>query len=374
MKKKVLFIMHMPPPVHGAAMVGQWIHDSRIINESFDTYYINPSVSSNVSEVGKVSILKLWLFLKLLFNIIITILKVKPDLCYYTPTSDGWGIYRDALTISLIKILNRKVILHFHNKGVKEYSRNIMAHYTYKIIFHKVKVILIAKQLYDDVERYISMDDVYFLPNGLPASVDETSYNEYISNRASFDGPIRLLYLSNMMKEKGIIVLLDACKLLKDSKLPFSCDFVGNWGNITAEEFRKKINERKLQTYVKISGPQYGLNKQKYFIDSDIFIFPSFYHGETFGLVLLEAMEYGLPCISTYEGGIPSVIKNGKTGILVKQKNVKELYDAIVRLIMNKDMRYSMGCEGRNLFLKDFKLEIFENRLMKILSEVSNGR
>ena len=59
MKAKILFIMHMPPPVHGAAMVGQWIHDSKIINNEFDCYYINPSVSSNISEVGKIKFIKI---------------------------------------------------------------------------------------------------------------------------------------------------------------------------------------------------------------------------------------------------------------------------------------------------------------------------
>ena len=40
-KPKVLFIMHMPPPVHGASMMGQYIHDSKLISESFECRYIN---------------------------------------------------------------------------------------------------------------------------------------------------------------------------------------------------------------------------------------------------------------------------------------------------------------------------------------------
>ena len=41
MKPKILFVMYMPPPVHGAAMVGQYIHDSKLINREFDCHYIN---------------------------------------------------------------------------------------------------------------------------------------------------------------------------------------------------------------------------------------------------------------------------------------------------------------------------------------------
>lgn len=65
--------MHMPPPVHGAAMVGQNIHDSKLINESFECRYINPSASTNVAEVGKFSLNKLFFLIKLVIKICFTI-------------------------------------------------------------------------------------------------------------------------------------------------------------------------------------------------------------------------------------------------------------------------------------------------------------
>ena len=68
MKYKVLFIMHMPPPVHGAAMMGKYIHDSKLINETFECRYINPSASSNIKEVGKLNIGKFFFLFKNSFN------------------------------------------------------------------------------------------------------------------------------------------------------------------------------------------------------------------------------------------------------------------------------------------------------------------
>ena len=54
-------------------------------------------------------------------------------------------------------------------------------------------------------------------------------------------------------------------------------------------------------------------------------LFPTFYHNECFSLVLLEAMEHGLPCISTTEGGIPGIVDDGKTGFLVPKHDVAVL-------------------------------------------------
>ena len=59
MKQEILFIMHMPPPVHGAAMVGKYIHDSKLINEKFEGHYINLTTAKNLQDIGKVGIRKL---------------------------------------------------------------------------------------------------------------------------------------------------------------------------------------------------------------------------------------------------------------------------------------------------------------------------
>lgn len=50
----ILFIMHMPPPVHGAAMVGKYIHDSRVIKEAFDCHYINLTTARDLADIGRV--------------------------------------------------------------------------------------------------------------------------------------------------------------------------------------------------------------------------------------------------------------------------------------------------------------------------------
>lgn len=368
-KSSILFIMHMPPPVHGAAMMGECIHNSKIINTKFECYYINPSVSNRIAEVGKLNIKKILLFFLLLYKIFKSIKKIKPDLCYYTPTSDGFGIYRDALTIALIQKCNVKVVLHLHNKGVKNYSKHKFAQFAYKRIFHNTKVILIAQELYKDIEQFTSKDNIYILPNGIPLTIKDSEYNKIITERKVYSEKNRLLYLSNMMSEKGIWILLDACKDLHQRGYKFECHYIGNWGDTTLDEFQNEIDSRGLHNIVFCHGPKYGNDKKQYFTNSDIFIFPTFYHGETFGLVLLEAMEYGLPCITTPEGGIPSFVTS-ENGILVEQKNVQQLADAIETLINDKDKREYMGSNGRQVFIKEYTIDKFENHLVDILNKI----
>lgn len=97
-------------------------------------------------------------------------------------------------------------------------------------------------------------------------------------------------------------------------------------------------------------------------------LFSTFYHNECFSLVLLEAMEHGLPCISTTEGGIPGIIDDGKTCFLVPKHDVAVLADKILLLLNDSGLRSNMGTVGREKFEKEFTLEVFEKRMVEILS------
>ncbi|MEJ7676498.1 MAG: glycosyltransferase [Segetibacter sp.] len=87
--------------------------------------------------------------------------------------------------------------------------------------------------------------------------------------------PVRLLFLSNMMAEKGVFVLLEACKLLKEKLLHFECDFVGEWFDISEEEFNRKVLRYNLTHHVFAYGGKYGKDKSPFFNQADIFVFPT---------------------------------------------------------------------------------------------------
>ena len=118
MKQNVLFIMHMPPPIHGAAMVGKYIHDSKIINDSFDCYYINLTTAANTNDIGKWRIGKIFNIFRLLLYIIKQVHYIKPDLVYVTPNAAGIAFYKDFITVQLLKMLKCRIVIHYHNKGI----------------------------------------------------------------------------------------------------------------------------------------------------------------------------------------------------------------------------------------------------------------
>lgn len=349
----------MPPPVHGAAMMGKYIHDSNLINNEFECHYINLTTAKTLNDIGKLGFYKIKSFLVLLLNVIKTVIFVRPNLVYITPNASGNAFYKDFVVVEIVKFMGCKVVLHYHNKGITDRQNKWFDNILFNCFFRKVKVILLAEQLYYDVKKYLKRDNVYICSNGIPEinqSIKETPNG------------FKILFLSNMMKEKGVYTLLEACKILKKRNLYFHCDFVGQWSDITENDFNRYLDEHQLVDKVKAYGAKYGEAKTSFLKEASLFVFPS--NNEAFGLVLIEAMQHSIACIATLEGGIPSIIDDGKTGFLIEKQNSLLLADKIEFLICNPDICKKMGDMGYSRYNNKFTLGIFENRLKIIFEDI----
>jgi glycosyltransferase involved in cell wall biosynthesis len=365
MKASILFIMHFPPPVNGGASVmGNAIKQSSLINETFNTDYINPTTSFSLDDIGKNAFRKILTTLKILAKVIKSLYSNKYDLCYMVLPANGYGFYKGVAIILALKVFKKKIIYHFHNKGIACAGNKKSTNYLYQFVFNNTQSIILSPLLYSDISAYVKPKDVYVCPNGIP----EIDTGLSVKPSAEKDTNIcSLLFLSNMMMEKGVFVLLEACAILQKRNIPFTCHFVGDWIDISPKQFAEFVSKNNLSKIVFAYGPKYGHDKSSFLINADIFVFPTYFHNETFGLVNLEAMQYGLPIVSTYEGGIPDVIANGISGLLVAQKDIDALADKIELLITKPELRVQMGQEGKKRYHEFFTLEKFERNLVDIL-------
>ena len=362
MKSKILFIMHMPPPVHGAAMMGKYIHDSKLINDKFECHYINLTTAKSLQNIGKGGLKKLWKFVCLLARIVKSLFSIHPQMVYVTPNSHGGAFYKDFVVVELIKLLGYKVIVHYHNKGVATCQDKWFDDKLYRIFFKNIKVILLADALYQDVEKYVKRENVFICPNGIPTSLDV----EPTSERNNVIP--QLLFLSNLLIDKGVLVLLDALKILKERGYSFVCNFVGGeTAEIDAARFAEEVEKRGLNDMAVYLGKKYGAEKNEEYRKSDVFVFPTL--NEAFGLVLLEAMEHALPCIATDEGGISDIVDEGETGFIVSKRNANILADKIEYLLIHPEERMRMGKNGYRKFNDKFTLRKFEESMADILND-----
>lgn len=365
--KRILFILHTPPPVHGSSVVGKAIKDSLVINEAFECSCINLGTSRTVDEIGKNPFVKIGRYLSIIFKVSKQLLTHKPNLCYLAITAKGSAFYKDSLIALLVKGFGVRMAYHFHNKGVSTRQHKALDDFLYKSVFKNAHAILLSNYLYPDVEKYFTADRVHYCPNGIP-DIDRREKTK----EKRLKEKVELLFLSNLIESKGVFVLLEACEILKQKGLSYHCTYVGGEGDVNAQQLQEKVKELGLAEHVCYVGKKYGEEKEKVFSKADIFTFPTYYHNETFGLVNLEAMQFCLPIVSTFEGGIPEVVEDGITGFLVPQQNAKALAEKLEILILNPALRQQMGEAGRLKYEQEFTLNKFEERLKGILMEILN--
>lgn len=325
-------------------------------------FFINLATAGSLSDIGHVSLEKLLKYLLLLRYISHVVKEIRPELVYITPNAGGKAFFKDFIVVQMLKSMGCKIIAHYHNKGVSAYQSKWIYNFLYKRFFSNLKVILLAENLYKDIAKYVKREDVYICPNGIPSSCKEemeARRNNVIPH---------LLFLSNLLISKGVIVLLDALKILKEKEYTFVCQFIGGeTAEINAVQFFEEVNKRELSDLVTYVGRKVREEKEAFFRQADIFVFPTYY--ETFGLVNLEAMEYKLPVISTNEGGIPDIVKDGENGLICEKQNPVSLADCIAKLLDDEELRVKMGSAGHEKFCREFTLDKFENRMRDILNQ-----
>ena len=141
----------------------------------------------------------------------------------------------------------------------------------------------------------------------------------------------KILFVGRHIERKGIEYLIQAAKLLDPKK--FEVRIVGK-GNLT--ESLKNLAKEIQTENVTFTGPLSPDDLRKEYQESNCFVLPAIVDSkgdtEGLGVVLVEAMQYGLPVVASNVGGIPDVVVDGETGVLVPEKNPEALAAAFQKL------------------------------------------
>jgi glycosyltransferase involved in cell wall biosynthesis len=356
--KKILLIMQLPPPVHGASVMNQLIKDSKLINETFDCDYIDLATAKDIDDLQKNRLSKYFHTLAIVGKAVTRMLFTRYTYVYITIFPYGLAFIKDSIIVLLARLLGARPLLHLHTYGFKEGSQKSpfwKRYYTY--VFKNTEVICLSDRLTEDIE-FIYKGKIYILPNGIPQVNFENRYKNE-------NAPVTLLFLSNLIRGKGILVLMDALEILHKKELDFRFRVVGSERDITYNMLEALAKQKGLEEKVHIAGAKYEEEKYDEYKNAGVFILPSNY--DTFGLVLLEAMQFGVPCISTNIGGIPDVLGDGR-GVIIKAITAEAIAEAVEHLIKNPELRAEMSRKGFDYFGENFTDRIFEKRLINIFT------
>jgi len=282
----------------------------------------------------------------------------RPDAVYMTPTPTGMSFVRDATFASIMNLFAVRKIFHLHGKGVRKfYDRSAFYRLLYRWVFWGARIIHLSERLSADVAGVVPNDRVYVVHNGIaipsaPATTEETAHA----------GPPVLLYVSNIHREKGVLVLIEALKTLVDEGVEFRAHLAGAPGDpATMVEFAEACTDPRLHDRVDYAGIVVGEDKDRLFRGADIFVMPTLF--DAFPLVALEAMAYSLPVVCSEEGSLPDIVTASETGLLVEKGDAAALAETLKTLLLDPDRRQQMGTAGRRRYEANFTFDRMEKNL-----------
>jgi phosphatidylinositol alpha-1,6-mannosyltransferase len=219
-------------------------------------------------------------------------------------------------------------------------------------------------------DQRISLDRVQRLPWGLdPEFEARVSAHTPLVLPAEFPRTGRIILTvgrwDSNEKYKGADTLIAALPLALKTVSDVSLVLVGD-GN---DRPRLEQHARDLQVLDRVHFLR-GVTPEQLsacYANCDVFALPS--SGEGFGMVFLEAMAYGKPVIGGAHGGIPDLVEDGKTGLLVPHGDVQRLAQAIELILGDSSRAAQMGARGRDRIATAFSFALFQARLTGLLSD-----
>ena len=171
--------------------------------------------------------------------------------------------------------------------------------------------------------------EVVIVPNGLDVILSrEDGEGPAAQERRGSFAALRMTYVGRLAIEKGVLVLMDAARILRERGVAFQLTIVGS-GPLESE-----MRERNLD--VEFAGPQPHDEISKWFQAADVVIVPSL--NEPFGLVIIEALAAGTPVIASNVDDIPTIVRDRENGLLVPVNDAKALADAIELLAKDRQL------------------------------------
>jgi len=174
-----------------------------------------------------------------------------------------------------------------------------------------------------------------------------------------------LLFVGHLIKSKGIFELIRAVDFISRHISNFMLNICGQGDAI--DDLKTMISHFGLQSKVNIIGNVDPGDMHKWYQISDLFVLPSY--GEGMPNSLMEAMACGLPVIATAVGGIPYSVGTSGSAILVEPKNVNQIQKAMLKLMIDENLRKQMSQKARKVASMKFSIKKNSEKVMRILKD-----
>ena len=356
-KTSILLVGPFPDPISGVSIANKVVKELLSADSDFLVETINTSYPSFDEQIGKFSIKKFLFYLSLnlsFFKIF------KNNIVYITPGQTFFGVLKYSLFISITSLLKKELIIHVHGNYLgKEYQslKGFKRVLFYFLVSRFTKGIVLSNSLKHNLTPFLEDKNIFSLPN----LAQDYLYKE---DKKFVKDELRIFYLSNLMKEKGIFCLLNALKNLEKNNIIYKAKIAGNIDQKYSKEILNLFTELKNTEYIGIVN---GDDKKNLLKWGNVFVLPTFYKMEGQPISILEAMATTNLVVTTNHAGISDVFQDKINGYFVEKNNENSIQKILSYLAANKSELKKIAEYNKTFFLNNFTVDIFKKNLLEII-------
>ena len=355
--KKVLIIGPFPNPISGVSIANKVVEEILNADLNFTVENINTSYPIFDEQIGEFSIQKFFFYLRInssFFKVL------KNNIIYITPGQTFFGVLKYALFIVAASALRKELIIHVHGNYLgKEYQslKGFKRVLFYFLVSRFTKGIVLSNSLKHNLTPFLEDKNIFSLPN----FAQDYLYKE---DKKFVKDELRIFYLSNLMKEKGIFCLLNALKNLEKNNIIYKAKIAGNIDQKYSKEILNLFTELKNAEYI---GVVNGDDKKNLLEWGNVFVLPTFYKMEGQPISILEAMATTNLVVTTNHAGISDVFQDKINGYFVEKNNENSIQKILSYLAANKSELKKIAEYNKTFFLNNFTVDIFKKNLLEII-------
>lgn len=366
---KVLVVGQTPPPFSGQAVIIEKILKGHY--DGVELIHARMSLSRDLREVGHLNFRKFYELFALAVKIAALRIRTGATVLYYPPHNlSRIAIYRDIFLLVTTRWMFAKTIFHFHASGVSEAYpsfRNGLLRWLYRKAYFGADVGIRSPGTTDD-PKFLEARSAVLLRYGIE---DEAASRLEASRKAREAEPPAILFVAMLRETKGLLVLLEACAHLRRRAVDFRLLLMGAFidDEIEARALRV-IRENDLEQCVTLLGVLTGEPKHRAYMEAGIFCLPSFFESESAPVVLIDALQFGLPVVGTDWRGIPAMVTDGENGFLVPVHDPIAVADRLETLLKDGQLRRRMGEASRRRYETFYTPAAFRNNLQAVFDSL----
>lgn len=298
------------------------------------------------------------------------IVSLSPAILHFHYGTDA-GIY-----LKTLRMINIPKVVSFYGYDCSGFPKRFLGYgkiYLRTRVFkYATKVLAMSEDMKNDLMNLgCPSGKIIVHYHGVPTSLFFQEHNYLQSTKV-----VSFLIITGLTPQKGHLFLIKAFIKAHNILPNIKLSIYGSGSE--AKSISDEINDSNVSSYIQLfSSIQYGSEQHKSLLrNADVFIHPSITDrkGNKEGIpgAIVEAMSAGLPVISTFHAGIPEIINDGETGLLVKENDVDSLADKIVLMASSPTLREKLGKAGQEYAVNNLDIENKEKELEEIYLSLIN--